>query len=59
MFYLPLRNHLHFGQAQGTPFTVSPLSDSINWATSTKTTNLVLDGTYINSELDDIQQLLL
>jgi hypothetical protein len=34
-FYLQMRDlhHFgHFGQAQGTPFTISPLSDEIDWS---------------------------
>jgi hypothetical protein len=31
LYYLRLRNRLHFGQAQGTHFTVPPLSELIDW----------------------------
>ena len=30
-FYILLRNQLHFGQAQGTPFTISPLNQDFDW----------------------------
>jgi hypothetical protein len=30
LYYLRLCNHLHFGQAQGTPFTEPPLSEHID-----------------------------
>jgi hypothetical protein len=30
-YFLMLRNRLHFGQAQGTPFTVPPLSANLDW----------------------------
>ena len=33
-YYLLLRNRLHFGQAEGTPFTREPLSTEIDWAAS-------------------------
>ena len=29
-FYLKLRNRLHFGQAKGTPFTISPLEEEFD-----------------------------
>jgi hypothetical protein len=53
------RNRRHFGQAQGTPFTQAPLSDLLNWHADTETTELILQGTYTNDELDDVTQLLL
>jgi hypothetical protein len=59
MHYLQLRNRLHFGQAQGTPFTVSPLRELINWEASTKTSDLILEGEYSNTELNNLEQLFL
>jgi hypothetical protein len=59
LYYLRLRNRLHFGQAQGTPFTEPPLSESLDWEASTKTSDLILDGDYDDNTLDDIQQLML
>jgi hypothetical protein len=53
------RNHRHFGQAQGTPFTNAPLADLINWQADTETAELILKGEYTNDELDDVTQLLL
>jgi hypothetical protein len=31
MHYLRLHNQLYFGQAHGTPFTISPLCDLVDW----------------------------
>ena len=45
-YYLMLRNRLHFGQAQGSPFTEPPLSQTIDWAASTEAANRILEGTY-------------
>jgi len=45
-YYLMLRNRLHFGQAQGTPFKVPPLSSDINWAATTSAAEDALAGCY-------------
>ena len=57
--HLRRRNQKHFGQAQGTPFTVPPLSEHIDFAASTKETEMVLDGTYTPGALDDCTKLLI
>jgi len=44
-YYLMLRNRLHFGQAHGTPFTIPPLSDQLDWGATTTAANEVLQGT--------------
>jgi hypothetical protein len=54
IYYLRLRNRLHFGQAQGTPFTVPPLSELIDWQASSKTSDLVLEGDYTKSDLENL-----
>jgi hypothetical protein len=59
LYYLRLRNRLHFGQAQGTPFTKPPLSELIDWQASTKYSDMILEGDYDTEEIDDIQQLML
>jgi hypothetical protein len=59
MHYLRLRNRLHFGQAQGTPFTVSPLRELVDWEASTKTSDLILEGDYTPTELNDLEELFL
>lgn len=45
-YYLMLRNRLHFGQAQGTPFTTPPLSDHLDWEASSPFVEDVLTGEY-------------
>jgi hypothetical protein len=59
LYYLMKRNQLHFGQAQGTPFTVEPLSVMFDWSANTATAEQVLQGNYSPTELTDLQQLLL
>jgi hypothetical protein len=49
----------HFGQAEGTPFTVAPLAELLSWEGDTAAADLILRGEYTNAELDDITQLLL
>jgi hypothetical protein len=44
VYYLLLRNHKHFGQAQGTPFTEPPFSTPINWEASSCQAELILNG---------------
>ena len=53
------RNRKHFGQAQGTPFTVPPLSQEINFEASTATSELILNGSYTHEDLDNMTQLLI
>jgi len=48
-YYLLLRNRLHFGQAQGTPFTITPLNQDINWGANSQQSDKIQDGTYIPS----------
>jgi hypothetical protein len=55
-YYLFLRNQRHFGQAQGTPFTVTPLSHTIDWAASSSTAEAILEGTYDDHALDQLTQ---
>eukprot|EP00980_Cylindrotheca_fusiformis_P027514 scaffold20799_cov73-Cylindrotheca_fusiformis.AAC.3 len=45
-FYIQMRNRLHFGQAQGTPFTTGSLQDDINWGASSLGADSVLLGRY-------------
>jgi hypothetical protein len=52
------RNRSLFGQAQGTPFTVPPLSEDLNIDGATcSSTEMILDGTYHSSGLADITRL--
>ena len=57
--YLLERNQVHFGQAHGTPFTVSPLSTEIDFSASTETCEMILEGDYSNLDIDDLTCLLL
>ena len=52
--YIRLRNHGHFGQAQGTPFTELPLRDEINWTADTPTCEDILNG---HHQLDTISSI--
>ncbi|KAG7367974.1 endonuclease/exonuclease/phosphatase family protein [Nitzschia inconspicua] len=45
------RNRIHFGQAQGTPPTISPLREKINWSASTYESELILEGDNIDSAM--------
>ncbi|KAG7355834.1 hypothetical protein IV203_000520 [Nitzschia inconspicua] len=45
------RNRIHFGQAQGTPPTISPLREKINWSASAYESELTLEGDHINSAM--------
>eukprot|EP00957_Ditylum_brightwellii_P114097 8698952-Ditylum_brightwellii.AAC.1 len=54
-----MENKLHFGQAQGTPFTVLSFSVEVDWGANSVTSELILEGNYTNAELLDIEQLLL
>jgi hypothetical protein len=58
-FYIQMRNRLHFGQAQGTPFTTHPLSQRFDWAANSAEAELTLDGDFTSDDLDELQHLLL
>jgi len=49
-YYLMLRNRLHFGKAEGTPFTTQPLSNDIPWGANSQKSEEILQGTYIPQE---------
>lgn len=55
---LQQRNQKHFGQAQGTPFTIPPLSDDLGFTSMTPSGKLILDGQYDIAHLDASVQLL-
>jgi len=44
-FYVRLRNRKHFGQSQGTPFTLPPLSTHISWSADTPLSEDILQST--------------
>ena len=50
-----LRNRLHFGQAEGTPFTQHPLHKDVEWAATLLTSDLILQGEYRVQEFDTPQ----
>ena len=54
--YIRLRNHGHFGQAQGTPFTEIPLNTDINWQADTPTSDDILNGHHQIDNIDSIPQ---
>jgi len=56
---LQQRNQKHFGQAQGTPFTVPPLSDDLGFTSMTPSGQLILNGQYDAAHLDASVQLLI
>jgi hypothetical protein len=53
------RNRVHFGQAQGTPFTVPPLSKDLNFDGATSSADMILEGTYDSSRLAKITRLVI
>ena len=54
--YIRLRNHGHFGQAQGTPFTELPLMHEINWKADSPTSDDILNGHHQIDTVDSIPQ---
>ena len=54
--YIRLRNHGHFGQAQGTPFTELPLRHEISWQADTPTSDDILNGHFQLDTIDSIPQ---
>ena len=44
-----LRNRLHFGQAEGTPFTRPPLQPECNWSATSPAAEQLLHGTYTHN----------
>lgn len=45
-YYLMIRNYQHFGQSHGTPFTVEPLNQDIDWTATSAASEEILQGTY-------------
>eukprot|EP00980_Cylindrotheca_fusiformis_P006938 scaffold1446_cov73-Cylindrotheca_fusiformis.AAC.1 len=45
-FYIQMRNRLHFGQAQGTPFTTDSLRNDIDWSATSPEAENILNGGY-------------
>jgi hypothetical protein len=44
--HLQKRNRLHFGQAQGTPFTTNPLASDLGFCGDLPSSDEILEGTY-------------
>jgi exonuclease III len=55
---LQRRNRTHFGQAQGTPFTVNPLADELGFAGDGVAAEAILNGAYSPQNLAKNVQLL-
>jgi hypothetical protein len=55
--YLLDSNRKHFGQAQGTPFTVSPLNLQVDFEASTQECKIMLYGNYDSISLDEVTAL--
>ena len=53
------RNRMHFGQAHGTPFTVSPLQEDLGFCGDGPAAAEILAGKYHNDELDKNVKILL
>jgi hypothetical protein len=51
---LQQRNQSHFGQANGTPFTVGTMKQDFDFEGATHTSELVLEGEYTKEETDAI-----
>jgi hypothetical protein len=53
------RNRVHFGQAQGSPFMVPPLSEDLNLDGATSSADMILEGTYDSSRFAEITWLVI
>jgi hypothetical protein len=53
------RNRSHFGQAHGTPFTVPPLSEQLQFEGNTESAEAIFTGDYDVSQLEDITGLVI
>ena len=59
LYHLHKRNRKHFSQAQGSPFTVSPLVDQLGYCGDGPSADQILDGTYDAQGMDSNVALLL
>eukprot|EP00957_Ditylum_brightwellii_P079635 6055822-Ditylum_brightwellii.AAC.1 len=53
LHYLTIRNRHYFGQAEGTPFMLPPLSQYYDWAANSLVSEMVLKGKFNSKELDE------
>ena len=51
--HLQTRNRRHFGQANGTPFTIAPLSEDLGFCADTPEAEFLLDGQYPVEDITD------
>ena len=58
LLHLQRRNREHFGQAQGTPFTIPPLKDDLGFRGSGDASTSILHGTYDTTRLNQHTALL-
>ena len=59
LYQLQQRNRTHFGQAQGSPFTVPPLVDQLGFCGDGSNSDEILNGSYDATGLNDNVSLLL
>jgi hypothetical protein len=59
LLHLQQRNRMHFGQAQGSPFTVAPLADQLGFCGDGNSSEDILQGEYDTTGLDDNVALLI
>ena len=57
--YLLERNKKHFSQAEGTPFTVSPMKVDVDFGATTETCEMMLSGDYNDSDVADLTALVI
>jgi hypothetical protein len=56
--HLRTRNRKHFGQTEGPPPTMPPFSDHVDWAASTRTSKVILEGDYSPPDINEFMQTL-
>ncbi len=57
--HLQRRNRQHFGQAQGTPFTIDPLANDMSFCGDSSLADSVLEGTYQTDRYSESVKLLI
>jgi hypothetical protein len=53
------RNRKHFGQTEGSPFSIPPLAEKIDFMALTAACKLILEGNVKSKELEDLTTILL
>jgi hypothetical protein len=59
LFHLQQRNRKHFGQAKGSPFTITPLAVDVGYCGDGPSAEQILNGTYDAAGLDSNVALLI